>query len=227
LRWFSEDLQYSASKGGTENEQVTYCSLAVYCSINATLVSLKTKAFSLIKLVRAPLRAPRESILISVELKTVHPLPFKVSASFVALETARSSQRSKRSLQRKVFTCAPRVEKDIDNINLSSPYHVPSGKNLLSGSYWRLRKKNYWPFWSPGISTQNQGTRTKSALPLKLDHSSIPTEKCRFFCLRLPASHRMSQAARTMTSSALVSYDRCSGVEPTPNTEPHIVGQHD
>jgi hypothetical protein len=49
-----------------------------------TIVSLKTKAFNLIKLVRAPLRAPRESILISIEIwlylmelpaaKTVPPL---------------------------------------------------------------------------------------------------------------------------------------------------------
>jgi hypothetical protein len=49
-----------------------------------TLVSLKTKAFSLIKLVRAPLRAPRESILFSIKIwlylmelpaaKTVPPL---------------------------------------------------------------------------------------------------------------------------------------------------------
>jgi hypothetical protein len=45
---------------------------------------------------------------------------------------------------------------DIDNLNLSSPYHYPAGKNstLLSGSHWRPKKKNYWSFWSPRISTQ-------------------------------------------------------------------------
>ena len=34
----------------------------------------------------------------------------------------------------------------IHNLNLSSTHHYPSGKNsgLLSGSYWRPRKKNYW-----------------------------------------------------------------------------------
>jgi len=45
---------------------------------------------------------------------------------------------------------------DPDSVNLSSPYHYPSGKNstLLSGSHWQPKKKNYWSFWSPGISTQ-------------------------------------------------------------------------
>ena len=37
LRWFSEDSQHSASKGKTENEQLTCCSHAAYCSLNALL----------------------------------------------------------------------------------------------------------------------------------------------------------------------------------------------
>ena len=66
---------------------------------------------------------------------------------------------------------------------------------------------------------------SKSALPLKPyfpDHSSIPQENVSLFFAS--PQHRMRpQLPRTMTSSALVSYDRCSGAEPTPSPlAPHV-----
>jgi hypothetical protein len=80
---------------------------------------------------------------------------------------------------------------DPDNWNLSSPYHYPSWKNstlLSSGCHWRPKKKNYWSFWSHGIWTQNQGTRTKSTLPLNWTTVQYP-ERCVVFLPPLPASH--------------------------------------
>ena len=71
---------------------------------------------------------------------------------------------------------------DPDKLNLSSTHHDPSGKNsgLLSGSYWRPRKKNYWSLrFEPRTRV-----RFKEALPLNLyfpDHSSIPQENVSLF----------------------------------------------
>jgi hypothetical protein len=56
LRWFSEELQHSALKRESENEQVTCCPLAAHRSVNALLFAWFwplfsiTKAFNLIKL---------------------------------------------------------------------------------------------------------------------------------------------------------------------------------
>jgi hypothetical protein len=83
---------------------------------------------------------------------------------------------------------------DIDNYNLISPYHYPSGKNstLLSQGLIGGRKKRIIGLVGPhgfqprsGLSVQRGSTTNTYCL----DHSSVPTEKCRFFCLGLPASH--------------------------------------
>ena len=80
---------------------------------------------------------------------------------------------------------------DPDKLNLSSTHHDPSGKNsgLLSGSYWRPRKKNYWSWKALGFEPWTLGS--KSALPLKPyfpDHSSIPQENVSLFLPRHPVS---------------------------------------
>ena len=83
------------------------------------------------------------------------------------------------------------------------------------------RKKRIIRYFGPlGFEPWTLGS--KSALPPKPyfpDHSSLPTEKCLFFASDfLPHNNNSTQNERlTMTSSVLVSYDRCSGAEPTPS----------
>jgi hypothetical protein len=78
---------------------------------------------------------------------------------------------------------------DIDSLNLSSTHHDPSGKNsgLLSGSYWQPEKKGLFVILDFGPLGFQPNVRTKvpeqECSTTKLDHSSLPTEKCHFFAL--------------------------------------------
>jgi hypothetical protein len=104
---------------------------------------------------------------------------------------------------------------DPDNINLSSPYHYPSGKNntLLSGSHWPPKKKNYmFHYWSPGISTQVYWF--KEALPLTLTvRTSVqsPQESVGFLPRTSSLTHTTSHTEWATTSTpAMISKFPCS-----------------
>ena len=79
---------------------------------------------------------------------------------------------------------------DPDKLNLSSTHHDPSGKNsgLLSGSYWRPRKKNYWSLrFEPRTRVRfKERSTTKTLLSGPVQ---VPQEKCRFFCLATLSQH--------------------------------------
>jgi hypothetical protein len=70
---------------------------------------------------------------------------------------------------------------DIDNINLSSPYHYPSWKNstLLSGSHWRPKKRIIAHFGPQGFRPRSIVKRGSATTPTVRTtvQCPIPTEK--------------------------------------------------
>ena len=105
-------------------------------------------------------------------------------------------------------------------MKLNSTHHDPKGKNsgLLSGSYWRPRKKNYWSWKALGFEPWTLGS--KSALPLKPYFPDWFNSHKIFFCIATLFTQDSTQNETTRAvpwCPRAGVYDCCIGAEPTPS----------